>query len=86
MTSKPAGDYQTGSFDVKKSGVNIVVNGNSIDVPRICTVIQLLSQLEIDNRHVAIELNREILPHEDHPSRCLAENDNLEIVTFVGGG
>ena len=55
-------------------------------MPQACTVVQLLGQLEIDNRHVAIELNREILPHEDHPSRCLAENDDLEIVTFVGGG
>ena len=66
--------------------MNIVVNGNSIDVPRACTVVQLLGQLDIDDRHVAIELNREILPHEDHTSRCLAENDSLEIVTFVGGG
>ena len=66
--------------------MNIVVNGNSIDVPRAYTVVQLLGQLEIDNRHVAIELNRTILSHEDHASRCLAENDSLEIVTFVGGG
>ena len=66
--------------------MNIVVNGNSIDVPQACTVVQLLGQLDIDKRHVAIELNQQILPHEDHDSRSLAENDSLEIVTFVGGG
>ena len=48
--------------------------------------VQLLEQLDLDGRHVAVELNREILPHEDHTSRLLEDNDSLEIVTFVGGG
>jgi sulfur carrier protein len=66
--------------------VNIVVNGNSIDVPRACNIVRLLEQLDLDGRHVAVELNRAILPHEDHASRLLEDNDSLEIVTFVGGG
>ncbi len=66
--------------------MNIVVNGNSIDVPLACNIVQLLDVLELDTRHVAVELNREILPHEQHASRLLAENDSLEIVTLVGGG
>ena len=66
--------------------MNIVVNGNSIDVPRACNIVQLLEQLDLDGRHVAVELNRAILPHEDHASWLLEDNDSLEIVTFVGGG
>lgn len=66
--------------------MNIVVNGNPIDVPQDCNVAGLLESLDLDTRHVAVELNREIVPREEHPQRALANDDQLEIVTLVGGG
>ena len=47
---------------------------------------QLLSQLEITTRHVAVELNLEIVPFERHDECILADGDKLEVVTLVGGG
>lgn len=47
---------------------------------------QLLSQLEITTRHVAVELNLEIVPFERHEECILADGDKLEVVTLVGGG
>ena len=64
----------------------IVVNGNSIDVPQDCKITSLLESLDMDTRHVAVELNREIVPREEQPERALARDDQLEIGTLVGGG
>ncbi|QVL32832.1 sulfur carrier protein ThiS [Telmatocola sphagniphila] len=50
------------------------------------TVEQLLQELGHDSKRVAVELNREVLPREVHPSTQLKENDQVEIVTLVGGG
>lgn len=50
------------------------------------TLCQLLRQLEITTRHVAVELNLEIVPFERHSECILADGDKLEVVTLVGGG
>ncbi len=47
---------------------------------------QLLAAMELDNRHLAVECNLELVPRVAHPSKVLVEGDQLEIVTLVGGG
>ena len=66
--------------------MNIVVNGNSIDVPLACNIVQLLDVLELDTRHVAVELNREILDRNRYSDFDIREGDTIEVVHFVGGG
>ncbi|MCI0412169.1 sulfur carrier protein ThiS [bacterium] len=50
------------------------------------TIENLLLQLEIDVRLVAVEQNLEIVPKADYTKRVVAEGDSIEIVQFVGGG
>jgi sulfur carrier protein len=50
------------------------------------TVSALLDELQMDPRHVAVEVNLELVPRGTHDRRSLAEGDRLEVVTLVGGG
>ncbi len=64
----------------------IVVNGESQQIDSGTTVLGLLETLKLDPRQVAVERNREIVPRAEHGTTELAEGDQLEVVTFVGGG
>jgi thiamine biosynthesis protein ThiS len=50
------------------------------------TVAQLLAQLRLGPRGVAVEVNLAIVPAATHAERRLVPGDTLEIVTLVGGG
>lgn len=50
------------------------------------TISQLLEQLKLDPRQVAVEVNYELIPRVRHVEQVLHEGDRLEIVTLVGGG
>ncbi len=66
--------------------MNIVVNGSPQQVEGGTTVAQLLAQLKLPPRGVAVELNLQIVPRPRHAEQTLAEGDRLEIVSLVGGG
>ncbi len=66
--------------------MQITVNGENKDYPTGTSLSELLKSLDIDERHVAVELNLKIVPRSQFSEKLLAENDTLEIVTFVGGG
>jgi thiamine biosynthesis protein ThiS len=50
------------------------------------TVAALLSELNVTARHVAVEVNLQLVPRDRHDACGLHEADRLEIVTLVGGG
>ena len=64
----------------------IVLNGETRELEAGQTVSDLLRELGLDSRQVAVERNREIVPRAEHGSAVLAEGYRLEVVTFVGGG
>jgi sulfur carrier protein len=66
--------------------LQIVVNGETRAVLEGTTVGRLLADLGLEREHVAVEVNREIVPRAEHAARTLADADTLELVTFVGGG
>ncbi len=68
------------------SGIQVSVNGDALVVPAGSTVADLLVQLSLDKRRVAVEHNRRVVPRAEHASLRLNHGDRLEIVTFVGGG
>ena len=70
----------------KEIDLVVHVNGKPIDIAAETTLAQLLLQLEITTRHVAGELNLEIVPFENHAKCELHDGDKLEVVTLVGGG
>ena len=50
------------------------------------TVEQLLADMKLQPRVLAVELNRRVVPRADHATTRLADGDRVEIVTLVGGG
>ncbi|MFN4068450.1 MAG: sulfur carrier protein ThiS [Brevundimonas aurantiaca] len=47
---------------------------------------ELVEELALDPRKVAVERNLEIVPRSLHAVTALAEGDRIELVQFVGGG
>ncbi len=68
------------------ANITIQFNGQSLDVPTRTTIEQLLTLAEIRSRLVAVEVNLEIVPREQHAAYCVAPGDVIEAVTLVGGG
>jgi thiamine biosynthesis protein ThiS len=64
----------------------IVLNGEPRKMSEGQSVADLLRELGLDPRQVAVERNREVVPRAQHGQTVLADDDQLEVVTFVGGG
>jgi thiamine biosynthesis protein ThiS len=70
---------------------DVRVNGDDRSLPSGATVETLVRILEeeglaLDRRAIAVEVNREVVPRSTYTARTLAERDEVEIVTIVGGG
>ncbi len=66
--------------------MQITVNGESRTLDNAATVEQLLADIGLDTRKVAVERNREIVAKSAYGGTVLADGDALEIVHFIGGG
>ena len=66
--------------------MNLFLNGEATQAPDGATIGELLSQLAMPEKGVAVECNREIVPKSLYGTTRLAEGDRIEIVQFVGGG
>lgn len=66
--------------------IEITVNGESRQINRDLTVAELVAQLELAPKRLAIEHNLLILARSLWPETRLQTGDRLEIVHFVGGG
>jgi len=66
--------------------MRIMVNGQWQQQNDGLNVAVLLEKLSLEPRRVAVELNKQLLPRARYAQTALAEDDQLEIVTLVGGG
>jgi thiazole synthase len=66
--------------------MNIVVNGEHREVGEQTTVANLIADLGLSGKRIAVELNKEILPFDQHATQPLQIGDKLEIVQAIGGG
>jgi len=66
--------------------MRILINGEWREVPCGTTLADLLKELKLADKPVAVERNLEVVPKSKHAETPLAEGDRLEIVTLVGGG
>lgn len=73
-------------MDQEISGFEVVVNGSARRIAAGTTVADLVGQLGLGGRRVAVERNREVVPRARHREVSLEPGDRLEVVTFVGGG
>lgn len=68
------------------AAVQIMVNGETREVPGGIEVSLLLSHLGLPSDRVAIERNLEILPRSQWGNTTVQPGDRYEIVHLVGGG
>jgi sulfur carrier protein len=67
--------------------VSITLNGASY----VCRapgerVSDLIRELALEGKRIAIERNGEIVPRSKHSETVLVEGDKIEVVAAVGGG
>ena len=66
--------------------MKIRLNGDPHELAGPMTLTQLLDQLGIDPRRVAVEHNLTIVKRDRYATTTIGEGDEVEIVNFVGGG
>ena len=62
------------------------INGEAREVPEGTTLAGLLAQMKLESERVAVEVNAQVVRRARHAEQLLAAGDQIEIVTFVGGG
>lgn len=66
--------------------MNILLNGEPHALTGATTVAQLLEQLELQGRRIAVELNQEIVVRSAWADTVLKDSDQVEVVHAIGGG
>ncbi|MBQ5319065.1 MAG: sulfur carrier protein ThiS [Oscillospiraceae bacterium] len=64
----------------------IKINGEIAENIAGKNVAEYLTESSYDLKRVAVELNGNILPKSQYENTLLQDGDNVEIVSFVGGG
>lgn len=65
--------------------MKIILNGKDYETKKQ-TIIEILKELEIEEKVMAAAVNLEVVKKENWASFNLKENDKLELLNFVGGG
>jgi sulfur carrier protein len=66
--------------------MQIRLNGEQRVVDDAINLAQLVEQLELTGKRIAIEVNDELIPRSEHTQHQLSAGDRVEIVQAIGGG
>jgi sulfur carrier protein len=66
--------------------ITVLLNGAQREFPAPLTFTQLIDELELAGRRLAVERNGEIVPRSRFAESRLADGDRIEVVIAVGGG
>jgi sulfur carrier protein len=66
--------------------MQLIVNGEPGQFPDGITAAELIEQLGLGSRRLALEVNREIVPKSAFGDYRLQPEDRVEIVQAIGGG
>lgn len=66
--------------------MKLLVNGEAREVREGLTVQDLVRELSLEGRPIAVEVNRQVVPRDRQAATFLSEGDRVEIVSLVGGG
>lgn len=66
--------------------MQLTVNGQERVLAEGTTIAELLAELGLDPRMLAVERNLNLVPRARHAETQLAAGDRVEVVTLVGGG
>ena len=66
--------------------MNIFVNQKKIIISKESTIVNILANLDIEDKYLAVEINENILPKSEYDKYIIQENDKIEIINAIGGG
>ena len=66
--------------------MQIYLNGSPKTIPDSTTVATLLLELGVPVSSVVVELNKTIIQPDYYAMTSLHDNDQVELIRFVGGG
>ncbi|CRI65048.1 Thiamine biosynthesis protein ThiS [Thiocapsa sp. KS1] len=66
--------------------MQIILNGAVTEVADALTMAELIAQLRLADRRLAVEVNAELVPRSRFSEHRLAPQDQVEIIHAVGGG
>ena len=66
--------------------MKILVNGETKEFEKELNLSDLLVELDLPSKLIAIELNKNVVRKKDWENIKLSDEDQIEIVHFVGGG
>ncbi|MBA1202820.1 sulfur carrier protein ThiS [Pseudomonas capeferrum] len=66
--------------------MEVEINGVAQLLPAGINLAQLLIQLQLQERRLAIEYNHDVVPRSEYAELRLQQGDRLEIVHAIGGG
>ena len=64
----------------------ITVNGRLHEIVATLPLTELLTDLGVDRRLIAVANNGEVIARDRYDGVCLADGDSVEVVRMVGGG
>jgi len=74
------------SHGLSEETLSIRVNGDLRPLAAGSTIADLLAELALGTRRVAVAVNRGVIPRSLYGERVLEAGDRVEILEAVGGG
>ena len=71
---------------IKKNKIKIKVNGKFLRMNSDSSINDMINKFNLPIKKVAIELNKKIIDKKKIKKTYLKNNDEIEIVHFIGGG
>ena len=66
--------------------MQIVLNGETRTVESDTRLEQVVEQLSLPSKRIAVELNGSVVRRVEWPETPVSDGDKIEVVHFVGGG
>ena len=66
--------------------MQVTINGEPRDLNDGITLAELVRDLELTERRIAVEINESIVPKSLHAETALKADDAIEIIHAIGGG
>jgi sulfur carrier protein len=66
--------------------MQIIVNGESREISEGYTAAQLVEEMALAGKRIAMEVNLEIVPRSTYAEHTFKDGDQVEVVHAVGGG
>jgi thiamine biosynthesis protein ThiS len=66
--------------------MEIIINGDKRQVSEGYTAADLVGDMQLAGKRIAMEVNREILPRSEYETYAFRDGDQVEVVHAIGGG